>query len=43
MREYAMHQAQQSDSLPHQGVLVMLWRKVSRFWLNYPPSKRSPH
>jgi hypothetical protein len=32
MREYAMHQAQQSDTLPCQGVLVLLWRKVSGFW-----------
>ena len=33
MREYAHHQAQQADSLPHQGVLIEFWRKVSRFWL----------
>lgn len=32
MREYAHHQAQQSDSLPRQGVLIEFWRELkSRF------------
>ena len=28
MREYALHQAQQTGGLPHRGILIELWRYV---------------
>ncbi len=28
MREYAWHQAQQSDTLPRHGVLIEFWREL---------------
>ncbi len=32
MRDYAYHQAQQTDNLPNHGVLIELWRDLKLFF-----------